>query len=527
MEELKDHQKVSLIFYSEEDGKKVMKDKWSIEIGKKYKIGRSKKKADISIEDISISRVQAEIIFYNTDKIMVKDCDSSNGTYINRQRIKPLHETYFSSSDVLSIGSEQNELIFDVPESINKERKLRDDFDFNEKKERKNYENNYYNYLKKNENKINIKNKSKSFSRNSSYNKNYRMEKDKDYGRDDREDKWDKSNREDKDKYNKYNREDKYSKYDEEDKYIREDKNNKTYNYNNKEDRFNENNIYTREAKSNKYNEEDNNYKYEKYKKDENYDNFNNFYRDDEKEKNIKYNEFNEEKKDNDNYIDDNDNNRRYNKKDNYRNKNKQSYSGSGWGSSGNDRNKYSNNKYNKYTPKAKTKITNKNWKNKYSPTPSNTEKKYRVNSSFKGPYRNKKNKCKNVSSYIIKKDSAQEEEFERENDKRQIALYNEYLKTKREKEENNQKKDLPSLLPLLITRLKEKENNSYDEDEDEDENIEDDYDEGGFNEPTYNRIVNIKALPRRIRVLSDYGRSILGIKRRRKYIPRFLGSRL
>ena len=35
-----------------------------------------------------------------------------------------------------------------------------------------------------------------------------------------------------------------------------------------------------------------------------------------------------------------------------------------------------------------------------------------------------KKNKFKNISSYIIKKDTAQEEEFERENDKRQIDLY-------------------------------------------------------------------------------------------------------
>ena len=41
---LNNNQKVSLLFYSEEDGKKTMIDKWPIEIGKKYTIGRSQKK---------------------------------------------------------------------------------------------------------------------------------------------------------------------------------------------------------------------------------------------------------------------------------------------------------------------------------------------------------------------------------------------------------------------------------------------------------------------------------------------------
>ena len=83
-----EQQKVSLIFYSEEEGKRTMIDKWGIEIGKKYTIGRSKKKVDISIQDITISRVQAELIFYDEDKIMIKDFDSSNGTYINKERIE-------------------------------------------------------------------------------------------------------------------------------------------------------------------------------------------------------------------------------------------------------------------------------------------------------------------------------------------------------------------------------------------------------------------------------------------------------
>ena len=66
--------KVSLLFYSEEEGKRVMVDRWTIEEGKKYTIGRSKKKVDISIQDITISRIHSEFIFYDKDKIMIKDC---------------------------------------------------------------------------------------------------------------------------------------------------------------------------------------------------------------------------------------------------------------------------------------------------------------------------------------------------------------------------------------------------------------------------------------------------------------------
>ena len=92
----KRRQKVSLLFYSEEEGKKTLIDKWTIEKGRKYTIGRSKKKVDISIQDITISRIHSEFIFYDKDKIMIKDFNSSNGTYINKQRIEPNKENYFS-----------------------------------------------------------------------------------------------------------------------------------------------------------------------------------------------------------------------------------------------------------------------------------------------------------------------------------------------------------------------------------------------------------------------------------------------
>ena len=110
------HKKVSLYFYSQEEGKKVLKNKWGIESGKKYIIGRSNKKSDIILDDISISRVQAEILFYNPEKIMIKDLDSSNGTFINKDKIQPYREYYFTVRDCLYVGNEQNEFIFEIPE---------------------------------------------------------------------------------------------------------------------------------------------------------------------------------------------------------------------------------------------------------------------------------------------------------------------------------------------------------------------------------------------------------------------------
>ena len=128
----KGNKKVSLYFYSEEEGKRALVDKWGIEIGKKYIIGRSKKKVDILIQDITISRIQAEFIFYNKDKIMIKDFNSSNGTYINRERVVPQKEIYFSNKDILSIGDEKNELVFEVKEvkyTDEEEKYIRDNFD--------------------------------------------------------------------------------------------------------------------------------------------------------------------------------------------------------------------------------------------------------------------------------------------------------------------------------------------------------------------------------------------------------------
>ena len=77
-----------------------------------------------------------------------------------------------------------------------------------------------------------------------------------------------------------------------------------------------------------------------------------------------------------------------------------------------------------------------------------------------------KKNKHKNILSYIIK----QEEEIEKENDKKQIRLYNEYLKIKEETDARLEMDNLPNLLPVLTAKS---EDDDYDKDEYSDEKSE------------------------------------------------------
>ena len=60
---------------------------------------------------------------------MIKDFNSSNGTYINKQRIEPNKENYFSVRDMLSIGDEKKELIFIILNDEEEETNIRNDFD--------------------------------------------------------------------------------------------------------------------------------------------------------------------------------------------------------------------------------------------------------------------------------------------------------------------------------------------------------------------------------------------------------------
>ena len=327
-------QKVSLFFYSEEDGKRTMVDKWAIELGKKYIIGRSKKKVDISIQDITISRVHSEFIFYDKDKIMIKDFNSSNGTYINKNKIAPNKEYYCSIRDIISIGDEKNELIFAMEKNEKEEGMNINDFDkitetknkneeINQNKNKKYEEsikdNKYYNKYKR----------SKSFEKNSSS-----LEKNID----------------------RYNRNKKYSESDEE-----------KYNY---KDRY-----------------KDDKYQNSKHKR----------------------------------------------KRNNYR-----------------SRSRSNSIEFNK--PYIKRNIGSRRFKRIKSKLNSRS-------SSQKSGRSPKKNKHKNILSYIIK----HEEEIEKENDKRQIRLYNQYLKIKEEMDSKSEINNLPNLLPVLTVKS-ESDSDSYEE---------------------------------------------------------------
>ena len=339
--DLKRRPKVSLLFYSEEEGKRTLVDKWTIEVGKKYTIGRSKKKVDISIQDITISRIHSEFIFYDKDKIMIKDFNSSNGTYINKQRIEPNKENYFSVRDMLSIGDEKKELIFIILNDEEEETNIRNDFDNISENKNKNEE------IKQNQKNKNQKNYVENERENIKNNKYYKREKSRSLNNDSSS----RKNEDEKDKY-----------YENED----EDKNNK---YRNNKFGYNRN-----KNSGDKY--EDSNYKNNKYRY---------------KSRSRSRSRRGSRKK-------------QYNKRDTGYRRNKKLYT--------------------KYSPKSN----------------SDSEKS------------SKKNKHKNILSFIIK----QEEDIEKENDKKQIRLYNEYLKIKEETDAKMEMKNLPNLLPVLTAKFDE-----------------------------------------------------------------------
>ena len=116
-----------------------------------------------------------------------------------------------------------------------------------------------------------------------------------------------------------------------------------------------------------------------------------------------------------------------------------------------------------------------------------------------------------------------QEEEYERENNKRQIDLYNEYLQLKKEREENN-KEDLPSFLPVLVSRPNNKDSYHYDDEDDDHGRQQDGKKNTHFKRRIYSRPPLQK---RRIRVIGSYGKKYFGNKRRGGgYIGRFRGRR-
>ena len=118
---------ITMILYVIDNDKKTPSQNWEIIPKKKYTIGRSKKEVDLSLNLKLLSRKHAELIYYDSKTIMVKDLESRNGTYINKLKIDPLKETFFSNKDILSFGNTNNEIVFfnhseqpnaDLPQAI-------------------------------------------------------------------------------------------------------------------------------------------------------------------------------------------------------------------------------------------------------------------------------------------------------------------------------------------------------------------------------------------------------------------------
>ena len=134
--------RINMVLYLLEKGDvKTPAQKWDIIPNKLYVIGRSKKEADIALDEKLLSRKQAELIYYDNTKIMIKDLNSRNGTYINKEKIEPLKEIYFTMRDILSFGGIKNEIVFyDISEEKNNKRKYSDD-DNKESKSKNYYKN--------------------------------------------------------------------------------------------------------------------------------------------------------------------------------------------------------------------------------------------------------------------------------------------------------------------------------------------------------------------------------------------------
>ena len=116
---------------------------------------------------------------------------------------------------------------------------------------------------------------------------------------------------------------------------------------------------------------------------------------------------------------------------------------------------------------------------------------------------------------------------MEKENDKRQIELFNEYLQLRKERDEQNKDTDLPSLLPLLVSRPKnkDKDKDSYDDDEEEEKQ------EDEKKNNNYKKKMHFRGPPTRRRMRNSgngsYGKNYNnGMKKRGGYVSRFRGRR-
>ena len=112
---------ITMILYVIDNGERNPSQNWEIIPKKKYTIGRSKKEVDLPLNIKLLSRKHAELIYYDSKTIMIKDLNSRNGTFINKVKIEPLKETFFTNKQKLSFGNTNNEIIFFVKSEQHKE----------------------------------------------------------------------------------------------------------------------------------------------------------------------------------------------------------------------------------------------------------------------------------------------------------------------------------------------------------------------------------------------------------------------
>lgn len=83
------------------------KEHWktlTFEPGARLSIGRTKEN-DLAIDDISVSKFHASMMFNENDVLVVADTGSTNGTFVNRERIAYGKAVEVSAGDALRIGT--------------------------------------------------------------------------------------------------------------------------------------------------------------------------------------------------------------------------------------------------------------------------------------------------------------------------------------------------------------------------------------------------------------------------------------
>jgi len=112
---------ITMISYIINNDKRQPSQNWEIIPKKKYSIGRSKKEVDIPLNEKLLSRKHAELIYYDSKTIMVKDLESRNGTYINKEKIVSLGEIFLVQKIFLVLEVQIMKLYFLI--KVNKVKK--------------------------------------------------------------------------------------------------------------------------------------------------------------------------------------------------------------------------------------------------------------------------------------------------------------------------------------------------------------------------------------------------------------------